>query len=69
MRWGVEAIAEHAAERFDALTLNVHLANPATRLYMRTGFTVVGAGRGPFGVAMSRRRLLGVRAARRDARS
>ncbi len=50
----VEALADRAAERFSALTLNVHIRNPAARLYTRTGFIVAGAGRGPFGVAMSR---------------
>lgn len=51
----VEALAQAAtAHGFDALTLNVHLRNPAVELYMRTGFAVAGAGRGPFGVAMSR---------------
>ena len=50
----IEAIVQTAAERFHALTLNVHLLNPAVRLYIRAGFTVTGAGRGPYGVAMSR---------------
>jgi GNAT superfamily N-acetyltransferase len=50
----IEALAEHAAEHFPALTLNVHLLNPAVRLYTRTGFRVAGAGRGRFGVAMIR---------------
>lgn len=50
----VEALAGEAAHRFRALTLNVHLANRAARLYMRTGFLVVGKGRGWLGVAMSR---------------
>jgi hypothetical protein len=36
------------------LSLNVHLRNPAARLYTRTGFEVAGKGRGPFGVAMVR---------------
>jgi len=50
----VEALASEAADRFRALTLNVHLGNRAARLYMRTGFRVVAKGRGWFGVAMSR---------------
>jgi GNAT superfamily N-acetyltransferase len=50
----VEALARQAAQRYDALTLNVHLRNPAVGLYMQTGFRVAGAGRGWFGVAMSR---------------
>lgn len=43
----VAALADEAAERFSALTLNVHLRNPATHLYTRTGFTVSGAGPSP----------------------
>jgi GNAT superfamily N-acetyltransferase len=50
----VEALARQAAQSYDALTLNVHLRNPAVGLYMQTGFRVAGAGRGRFGVAMSR---------------
>ena len=50
----VDALAAEAAKHFSALTLNVHLRNPAAHLYMRTGFRVAGAGRGWFGVAMSR---------------
>ncbi len=50
----IDALADHAADRFSVLTLNVHIRNPAARLYTRTGFRVAGAGRGWFGVAMSR---------------
>ncbi len=50
----VDAVADEAAQSFSALTLNVHLRNRAARLYIRTGFRVAGAGRGWFGVAMSR---------------
>ncbi len=50
----IESLADRAKGEFDALTLNVHLLNPAVRLYMRTGFSVAGAGRGRFGVAMIR---------------
>ena len=50
----VEALARQAAQRYDALTLNVHLGNPAVGLYVRTGFRVAGAGRGWYGVAMRR---------------
>jgi len=50
-----DALAEEAGGRsLPALTLNVHLRNPAARLYTRTGFRVAGAGRGWFGVAMIR---------------
>lgn len=48
----IEALATRAADRFEALALNVHLRNPAARLYTRTGFRVAGQGRGWFGVAM-----------------
>ena len=50
----IEAVAETAALRFPGLALNVHLLNPAARLYVETGFRVVGAGRGWYGVAMQR---------------
>lgn len=50
----VEALALRAGKRFETLALNVHLRNPAVRLYTRSGFVVAGRGRGPFGVAMLR---------------
>ena len=50
----VEALADEAAKHFSVLALNVHIRNPAARLYTRTGFRVAGGGRGWFGVAMSR---------------
>lgn len=47
------ALAARAAERgYDRLALNVHIRNPAARLYSRIGFEVAGKGRGPLGVAM-----------------
>jgi GNAT superfamily N-acetyltransferase len=43
----IDALAEQASHKYDALTLNVHLLNPAVRLYVRTGFRVaVRAGAG-----------------------
>jgi GNAT superfamily N-acetyltransferase len=39
-----------AAKR--GLSLNVHVRNPALRLYERKGFRTVGQGRGTFGIAM-----------------
>lgn len=48
-----QLIAE-AAGRFSAIALNVHMRNPAARLYMRNGFEVAGKGRGWYGVAMVR---------------
>lgn len=50
----VNALAEEAASHYSVLALNVHLRNPAAHRYTRTGFRVAGAGRGWFGVAMSR---------------
>jgi GNAT superfamily N-acetyltransferase len=50
----IEALTLRAAEQFSAIVLNVHIRNPAARLYSRSGFTVLGAGRGPLGVAMRR---------------
>ncbi len=50
----LEELAVHANDRFSALALNVHLRNPAARLYMRSGFRVAGKGRGWYGVAMVR---------------
>ncbi len=48
---------EGARKGFDALSLNVHLRSPATRLYMRSGFRVAGKGRGWYGVAIVRRSI------------
>ncbi len=50
----VDALAARAAVAFDRLALNVHIRNPAVRLYSRTGFEVAGKGRGRLGVAMVR---------------
>lgn len=50
----IESLAAEASARYTELSLNVHLRNPAARLYTRTGFHVAGKGRGWFGVAMVR---------------
>lgn len=51
----LDALAACAAEAgYERLALNVHIRNPAARLYSRTGFVVAGKGRGPLGVAMVR---------------
>jgi GNAT superfamily N-acetyltransferase len=51
----LDALAARAAEHgYDRLALNVHIRNPAVRLYSRAGFVVAGKGRGPLGVAMVR---------------
>jgi GNAT superfamily N-acetyltransferase len=51
----LDALLERARWQFPAMALNVHLLNPAVRLYIRAGFEVAGAGRGRYGVAMSLR--------------
>jgi GNAT superfamily N-acetyltransferase len=49
----LDTLAAHAAEHgYARLALNVHIRNPAARLYSRAGFVVAGKGRGPLGVAM-----------------
>ena len=51
----LDALTARAAERgYDRMALNVHIRNPAARLYSRAGFVVAGKGRGPLGVAMLR---------------
>jgi GNAT superfamily N-acetyltransferase len=51
----LDALTARAAEHgYDQLALNVHIRNPAARLYSRAGFVVAGKGRGPLGVAMVR---------------
>jgi GNAT superfamily N-acetyltransferase len=40
----IEALAAEAAARYTDISLNVHLRNPAARLYTRTGFRVAGKG-------------------------
>jgi ribosomal-protein-serine acetyltransferase len=51
----IDALALKAADLYEALTLNVHIRSPAISLYLRSGFEVMGAGRGVYGVAMGRR--------------
>jgi len=50
----IEELASLAAQHFGSIALNVHIRNPAARLYSRAGFQVAGKGRGPLGVAMLR---------------
>jgi len=50
----IEEMSKLASKSYSQLSLNVHLRNPAVRLYTRTGFVVAGAGRGIFGVAMTK---------------
>jgi GNAT superfamily N-acetyltransferase len=49
----LDEIVERVRGQFPAVALNVHLLNPAVRLYIRAGFKVAAAGRGWYGVAMS----------------
>lgn len=48
----LDALLVRCAATTDAMCTNVHVRNPAQRLYQRKGFRVVGQGRGPLGVAM-----------------
>lgn len=50
----LDDLALRCAGRFGAICLNVHVRNPATRLYERKGFRAAGQGRGALGVAMLR---------------
>jgi GNAT superfamily N-acetyltransferase len=50
----ITALARKAATTYDRIVLNVHVRNPAIRIYSRNGFEVAGKGRGPLGVAMLR---------------
>ena len=43
-----------AATKYKALSLNVHVRNPARNLYLRKGFVDVGQGRGELGIAMKK---------------
>lgn len=44
--------ADLAGHGHDTMCTNVHVRNPAKRLYERKGFCVVGQGNGPLGLAM-----------------
>jgi GNAT superfamily N-acetyltransferase len=48
----LEELFVRCSDRYIALSLNVHQRNPATRLYERKGFRVLGQGRGTLGIAM-----------------
>lgn len=50
----LDELAARCAGTFEALTLNVHQRNPATRLYERKGFQIQGQGRGAMGIAMTK---------------
>ena len=48
----LDALFAALAEDHDAMCTNVHVRNPAKRLYERKGFRSVGQGNGPLGIAM-----------------
>jgi len=48
----LDALFADLARDFGTMCTNVHVRNPAKRLYERKGFRVVGQGRGPLGLAM-----------------
>jgi GNAT superfamily N-acetyltransferase len=48
----LDELALRCTGRYDAISLNVHVRNPAAHLYERKGFQAVGQGRGALGVAM-----------------
>lgn len=48
----LDALFAELAQRFDSMCTNVHVRNPARRLYERKGFRDVGQGHGPLGIAM-----------------
>ena len=48
----LDALFADLAEGHDTMVTNVHVRNPAKRLYERKGFRVVGQGNGPLGLAL-----------------
>lgn len=48
----LDALFTHLAPSVEVMCTNVHVRNPARRLYERKGFRVDGQGHGPLGVAM-----------------
>ena len=48
----LDELISQCSATYDALSLNVHQRNPASRLYERKGFHVHGPGRGALGIAM-----------------
>jgi GNAT superfamily N-acetyltransferase len=48
----LDALFADLARDFDTKCTNVHVRNPAKRLYESKGFRVVGYGNGPLGLAM-----------------
>ena len=50
----LDALFVQCAGAQTALCLNVHVRNPARKLYQRKGFEEIGQGRGPMGIAMQK---------------
>lgn len=50
----LDALFVQCAGTQTALCLNVHVRNPARKLYQRKGFEEIGQGRGPLGIAMQK---------------
>jgi GNAT superfamily N-acetyltransferase len=48
----MDALLADVAQVCESMCTNVHVRNPAQRLYERKGFRVVGQGHGPLGLAM-----------------
>jgi GNAT superfamily N-acetyltransferase len=48
----MDALFVQKAKTLDAMCTNVHVRNPAKRLYERKGFRLAGQGRGALGIAM-----------------
>lgn len=48
----LDALFADLAKGHDMMCTNVHVRNPAKRLYERKGFRVVGQGNGPLGLAL-----------------
>jgi ribosomal protein S18 acetylase RimI-like enzyme len=48
----LDELAARCTGRYKAISLNVHVRNPAAHLYERKGFEVIGQGRGALGVTM-----------------
>jgi ribosomal protein S18 acetylase RimI-like enzyme len=51
----LDALFTDLAKAHDAMCTNVHVRNPAKRLYERKGFRVDGQGNGPLGLALIKR--------------
>lgn len=51
----LDALFAELAAQHAAMCTNVHVRNPAKRLYERKGFRVVGQGNGPLGLALIKR--------------